>query len=260
MANTNGTKINQLLQAWPRGTVATQTWLASRGISTRLAAWYISSGWITRLGPRAFLRAGDKIDWRGGLYALQSQLGMTAHAGARTALELHGLSHFVPMGQEERIVLVSDKPERLPSWFGRRSWGVRVEHHVLSLFTEIPATATTQHECGGFEIAASSPERAIMEEMRLVRTNADLEHAVQLMENLTTLRPGVVQRLLEHCTSVKVKRLFLWSAERAEHAWVDRLDPTQVDIGSGKRQLYKGGVLDPKYAITVPPPEGAARD
>jgi hypothetical protein len=183
---------------------------------------------------------------------------MTVHAGARTALELHGLSHFVAMGREQRVVLVSDKTERLPDWFGRQSWGVRVEHHVLTLFTEVPAAATTRHECGGFEIAASSPERAIMEEMRLARTNADLDHVAQLMENLTTLRPSLVQGLLEQCTSVKVKRLFLWSAERAGHAWVDELDPTRADVGSGKRQLYKGGVLDPKYAITVPRVEGEA--
>ena len=258
MTSTKGTKINQLLQGWPRGAVATQAWVASRGVSSRLASWYVSSGWITRLGPRAFLQAGDKVDWRGGLYALQSQLGMVVHAGARTALELHGLSHFVAMGREQRVVLVSDKTERLPDWFERQSWGVRMEHHVLTLFTEIPAAATTRHECGGFEIAASSPERAIMEEMRLVRTNTDLEHAAQLMENLTTLRPGLVQGLLEHCTSVKVKRLFLWSAERAGHAWIDELDPTRVDVGSGKRQLYKGGVFDPKYAITVPRAESPA--
>lgn len=65
----------------------------------------------------------------------------------------------------------------------------------------------------------------------------------------------VVQRLLEQCTSIKVKRLFLWSAERIGHAWSDQLEPKRVDLGSGKRQLYKGGVFDRKYQITVPQPE-----
>jgi hypothetical protein len=51
---------------------------------------------------------------------------------------------------------------------------------------------------------------------------------------------------------VKVKRLFLWSAETIGHAWFDRLDLAQVDLGKGKRQLYKGGRLNRKYQITVP--------
>jgi hypothetical protein len=69
------------------------------------------------------------------------------------------------------------------------------------------------------------------------------------------LRPNVVQALLEQCTSAKVKRFFLWSAEEAQHQWFDRLDTAIVDLGSGKRQLFKGGRLNKKYAITVPPQE-----
>ena len=54
---------------------------------------------------------------------------------------------------------------------------------------------------------------------------------------------------------MRVKRFFLWSAETAGHTWFGRLDPSEVDLGSGKRQLYKGGDYDAKYRITVPPGE-----
>jgi len=255
MPRTTGTKINQLLQRWPRGTVATQAWLTMQGVSSDLARWYVGAGWLVRAGPRAFLQAGDEVDWRGGLYALQSQLRMSAHAGARTALELQGRAHFIPLGSKRLTILISDSPEDLPTWFEQHLWEARIEHHTFMLFEEIPAGATAQLDCGGFRISISSPERAIMEEMRLTRTNGDIDHSIQLMENLGTLRPQVVQQLLERCTSVKVKRLFLWSAERVGHAWGDQLDPTRVNLGSGKRQLYKGGCLDPKYLITVPQPE-----
>ena len=255
MSRTTGTKINRLLQRWPRGTVATQTWLTTQGVSSDLARWYVSAGWLVRLGPRAFLQAGDEVDWRGGLYALQSQLGMSAHAGARTALELQGRAHFIPLGSKRLTILISDSSEHLPAWFKKHLWEARVEHHRLTLFEEIPAEAITQLDCGGFRISISSLERAIMEEMRLARTNADIDHSIQLIENLGTLRPLLVQQLLEQCTSVKVKRLFLWSAEHVGHAWVDQLDSTRVELGSGKRQLYKGGYLDPKYEITVPQQE-----
>jgi hypothetical protein len=177
---------------------------------------------------------------------------MTVHVGGRTALELLGLAHFLSLGQQTKVVLISDRPEQLPMWFKKHKWDVNVDHHSLSLFSRIPDQATAQLNCGGFEIAMSSAERAVMEQMRLVRTNSDIEHVLHLVEGLTTLRPSVVQSLLEGCTSAKVKRFFLWSAEGVGHGWVDRLDPARVDLGAGKRQLYKGGRFDQKYRITVP--------
>ncbi len=38
------------------------------------------------------------------------------------------------------------------------------------------------------------------------------------MEGLTTLRPRLIQSLLEQCRSVKVKRLFTVLAEACNHA------------------------------------------
>lgn len=54
-----------------------------------------------------------------------------------------------------------------------------------------------------------------------------------------------------HCRSVKVKRLFLWFAERHQHAWLNKLDRNRVDLGKGNRMLVRGGKLDPKFKITV---------
>jgi hypothetical protein len=255
MPQQNGTKINCLLQAWPSGTVATQAWLTAQGVSSNLASYYVRSGWLVRFGPRAFVRAGDAVDWRGGVYALQTQLDMTAHLGARTALELQGRAHYIPLGPRPVVRLISDSPERFPTWFATHSWRADVRRHTLALFRELPREATAKLDCGGFKLAISAPERAIMEEMRLVLTNDDVEHTILLMEGLITLRPRLVQELLEQCTAIKVKRLFLSIAERVGHSWVECLDLTRVELGVGKRQVYKGGRLDPKYAITVPPLE-----
>ena len=91
-----------------------------------------------------------------------------------------------------------------------------------------------------------------MEDIQLAGTNDDIDHVLQLMEGLTTLRPGVVQRLLENCRSVKVKRVFLWSAETTGQAWFQRLDLSRIKLGNGKRRIYKGGRFNRKYGITVP--------
>lgn len=255
MTGKKPSKMNQVFRNWPKGTVATQAWLSQLGVSSKLANWHVGSGWLVRFGARAFTQPGDQVDWRGGLYALQTQLGMTVHVGGRTALELQGRSHFVPLGRQEKVILVSDQPEQLPTWFKNYRWDASLEHRCLSLFKRVLDKATAKLDCGGFEVVMSSAERAVMEQMRLARTNDDVEQAYQLMEGLSTLRPNVVQDLLVNCRSVKVKRLFLWSAERVAHAWFGRLDPSQVDLGKGKRQLYRGGRLNLKYQITVPKQE-----
>ena len=255
MTGKRASKMNQVFQKWPKGTVATQVWLNQLGVSSKLANWHVGSGWLVRFGARAFTQPGDQVYWRGGLHALQTQLGMTVHVGGRTSLELQGRAQFVPLGRQKKVILVSDQPEQLPAWFRNYRWEASLEHRCLSLFERVPDKSSTKLDCGGFEVVISSAERAVMEQMCLSRTNDDVKQAYQLMEGLSTLRPNVVQDLLVNCRSVKVKRLFLWSAETVEHAWFDRLDPSQVDLGKGKRLLYRGGRLDSKYQITVPKQE-----
>ena len=61
-----------------------------------------------------------------------------------------------------------------------------------------------------------------------------------------------MQKLLEDCRSIKVKRLFFFFADRHPHAWLKRLDKRTVGLGDGKRMLVKGGKLNKTYQITVP--------
>jgi hypothetical protein len=76
--------------------------------------------------------------------------------------------------------------------------------------------------------------------------------ADMMFEGATTLRPSLVMTLLSGCKNVKVKRLFLWFADRQQHQWFKRLKVSAIDLGSGKRAIAKGGKLDKKYLITVP--------
>lgn len=253
MTSKNVSKINQVLQEWPKNTIAIQPWLTLLGVSCKLANWHMGSGWLKRFGTGAYTRPGDQVEWQGGVYALQTQLDKTVHVGGHTALELQGLSHFVPLGQQKKVLLVSDLQERLPAWFRNHQWNVDIEHRCLSLFERVPHKSATELECGGFKIIMSGRERAMMEQMRLIRSNSDLEQVYLLMEGFTTARPAVIQELLENCRSIKVKRLFLWNSEAAGHDWFKRLDLSRIDLGKGKRQIYSGGRYDNKYLITVPP-------
>jgi len=64
--------------------------------------------------------------------------------------------------------------------------------------------------------------------------------------------PEVLQALLEACTSVKVKRMFLFLADQAKHPWRSKLKDKRIKLGSGKRSLVREGRFDSRYLITVP--------
>jgi len=69
---------------------------------------------------------------------------------------------------------------------------------------------------------------------------------------LVNLRPQIIQKLLEECTSVKVKRLFLYMAKKANHQWFQFLKIDNIDLGKGHRTLANNGVYNAKYMISVP--------
>ena len=83
--------------------------------------------------------------------------------------------------------------------------------------------------------------------------NNETFHLVdKTMEGLANISPRWMQKLLEEATSIKVKRLFFFFADRHRHRWLDHIVRDNIDLGKGKRMLAKGGKLDPKYQITVP--------
>lgn len=74
----------------------------------------------------------------------------------------------------------------------------------------------------------------------------------QIMEGLNNLRPKQTQNLLEQCKSIKVKRLFLYIAEKSGHDWFKYINLENINIGKGKRFLTKNGVYIQNYGITIP--------
>ena len=103
-----------------------------------------------------------------------------------------------------------------------------------------------------FILKISAPERASMEMLHLVPRKVGFDEASLIMENLATLRSEMVQRLLAMCRSIKVKRLFMFMAEKHGHSWVPELDVSRLDLGKGKRMIVPKGRFDTRYRITVP--------
>lgn len=254
MSSQNSSKINHLIKHWPRGTVGLQSWLEKQGVYRQLAERYHQTGWLERVGYGAYIQAGDKVDWQGALYALQFEAGMRVNVAAITALEIQGYAHFLPLGEGHPIWLFKDiKEKNIPSWF-KTQFGLTTPLKIVvrKLFAGDWRLGLTEKSIGEYKILISSPERAMMEYFNLVPQQQSLEHGILLMEGAQTLRPKLVQQLLEQCTSVKVKRLFMSIAEKEKHEWLNKLDLTKVDFGSGKRVIGEGGKLDTKYNLSLP--------
>ncbi len=251
MNSENKTKINLLLCNWPTGTVATLPWLKTLGISQQLAHEYEKSGWLQKLGRGAYTKLTDPVDWSGGVYAFQQQLHLPIHVGGKSALELKGLSHYIPFGRSGQLCLLGPQQIKPPSWFLKYDWGCTVSYHTSSLFGEIANQGFTLQSFGAFDIQISTPERAILELLNLIPTEQSMEEARLIMEGLATLRPQLVQHLLEVCQSYKVKRLFLALADSIQHAWFAKLDPTKLDLGHGNRMIVPGGTFYAKYKIVA---------
>ncbi len=251
MGTKNKTKINRLISQWTTGSPGATSYLNASGFGRDLLVKYKKSGWLEPFGRGAYIRSGDKVDWLGALYTIQSQLKLPVHAGGKTALELKGYAHYLP-AKQDKVFLYCPQGLILPAWFKGDRFGVTFILTRTNLLPFDYSQGFTEFRTHGFPVRISAPERAVLEMLHLVPKKVGFDEARLIMENLVTLRPDVVQVLLETCRSIKVKRLFLYMADRQEHAWLSKLDLSRIDIGKGKRMIVPNGRFDMKYQITVP--------
>jgi len=244
-----GSKINRLMSEYPNGVVLLAAWLGKEGYSLDLLKRYRKSQWLESMGHGALKRYGDNVGYEGALFALQKQLKQSIHPGGKTALSLLGKSHYLELSAK-KVVLFGASNEKLPAWFRNYDWGVRVEYHAVKFLP--PEAGLVDLEFKSFSIKVSGAARALMECLYLSPKKQNLLECYEFMEGLNNLRPDQVQNLLEQCSSVKVKRLFLYMAEKAGHSWLEYLDLDKIDLGSGKRSIVDNGVYDSKYQITIP--------
>lgn len=191
------------------------------------------------------------MEWPGAFYTLQTQLGLNVHPGGKTALEMKGYAHYLPAGKR-KIFLYGTQGLVLPTWFKGDQLGVEIDLIRTNLFPVASELGLTEFKENDLDLKISAPERAALEMLHLVPGKVGFDEALLVMENLATLRSEMVQDLLVMCRSVKVKRLFMFMAEKHGHSWVSELDVSRVDLGKGKRVIVPKGRFDTKHRITVP--------
>jgi hypothetical protein len=280
MASQKASKLNQLHRVLPEGLLVDAAWLEARGYSHPLRQKYVTNGWLEMLARGVYRRpaAGlghrvgrETLDWRRVVLSLNSLLDYDLHVGGRTAAELVGISHYLPVSDVKSVQLYAEK---LPGWLHRLPTNVSWQTHRPSALFDLAALAKPlpalklgratadptllsgrghiSVDAGSWTILVSLPERAILELLDELPANESFEYADKFVEGLANVRPRIMQHLLEACSSIKVKRLFLFLADRHRHAWLNKLDKTRIDLGSGKRALVPSGRYDKTYQITVP--------
>lgn len=253
-------KLKSVLEAVPAGFVVDSRWLEAHGVSRFLARTYVESGWLERLERGVFRRPAPEpapLAWQTCLLSLQHIMAYDVHAGAMTALDLQGYSHYLPLGGPLPVWLYGDDT---PTWLHRVKLDAKLNTRNLSLFSE-PGIGLRQDEAGkgdarlpwDWKLRVSTPERAILEALDELPDHASFHNVDMIFESLTTLSPRRLTELLQSCRKIKVTRLFFVFADRHNHAWRQRLDSRDFNLGSGDRALVKGGKLHPRYRIMVPP-------
>src|SRR5580692_8493683 len=221
-------RLNRLLLSLPEGFLADSTWLQAQGLSRSSIRDYVDRSWLERIGPRVYRRPSQltkaSLRWDVVVLSLQQVMHKPLHVGGRTAVELSGYAHYV---EARRYDLRSGEASGAPK----------------------DAESTSPWE---WSLTMSVPERAILEMIDELPHQESFHQVDTVIEGLANLRPQLLGKLLRECKSVKVKRLFLWYADRHGHAWFKHLDQSSIDLGKGKRQLVPQGHFDSRYQITLP--------
>lgn len=266
-------KLNRLQMELPEGFLADAAWLEARGYSSSLRNQYVKAGWLNQPARRVYRRSRGPLTWQQVVVSLQVLLDHPLTVGGRSALEAQGYAHYLASTVRE-VHLYG--PTRPPSWLNDLPLDVNFHwHNSLRLFPDEPVPERVADRSlsvdgeamppalpGGFMLQSggqvswpiryASKERAVLELLDELPSRESFHQVDALMEGLSDLSPRRLQTVLEACGNVKVKRLFLFFADRHRHAWRSHLDTARIDLGTGKRSLVPGGKLDKHYQITVP--------
>ncbi len=239
------TKINKVIELTATGGVLTAPWLTYHGISRSEQANYVKTGWLKRIDRGIYVIATEQCRFYPALYEYARQSVFPYHVGSFTALDLKGFTHYGQFGKP-KVYLYSNS--KIPSWLVTEDWNVEVIPMKVSRYGDVGLTTAN---ADGIEISISSPERAFIECLDLVPEKANPMDLYYIMEMLTTLRPKLLQPLLELAT-IKTRRLFLYMADKAGHLWLEDIDLSAIDLGRGDRSICPGGKYDSKYRIVIP--------
>ena len=244
------TKIQQIIEDNPNVSLLFGEWLSKQKLDAKSQYAYMKRGWLDRISKGVYVLKGKTPTLFNAIAAYNNQLDKHCVIGAYTALELRGYSHYLSLGKPTAF-LFTDRFNKIPTWLINREWDMTVRYMTTSFLGE-DLKGVEQVPVDGEILLVSSPERAFLECLNLPEASSSLLDIYYIMESLTTLRPKLLQQLLESCSSQKVKRLFLYMAEKAGHQWFNALKVDSIVISKSRLMAVTTGKYISKYNMTVP--------
>ena len=256
--------LKPLLEAVPPGFMVDTRWLRARGIDPKSIHNYVARGWLERVVRGVYrrpltegLQENPDEPWAIPLLSLQRLMKYDVHLGAESALDIAGHQHYV-FRRRTRIHLYGD----VPTWLKRLPMKAKIlvrrrklfDDHRLGVVGDEPESVWTRPRVGlwTWRLRRSGPERAFLEALDELPRNESFDTLDRIFQLLSHLQPDLLQALLRSCRSVKVRRLFFVYADRHPHGWLEHLDTSKIDFGSGPRSLVEGGRFHPTYRIQLP--------
>ncbi len=245
----DGPRLEEIL---PDGQIINRKWLLQKGFARSSVDYFVRSGKLTRIGHGVYRRPGPPLKWEHLLYSLQ-ELGFALHIGSRTALDLQGYAHYLSLGNTKNVITLHGY-DKLPTWINSVDSDIRFTAYLQKGFSQLPENSLSTMTFGhwDWELRLSTAELALFELLSWIKDESDFSMADKYFESTTALRPRLINELLQTCTHIQTKRLFLWFSDRHDHQWNQSIERDKIDLGKGKRVVIKGGTLDKKYNITVP--------
>lgn len=244
------TKIQQILESYPDSKLFFGEWLSDQGLDAKGQYAYMKRGWLSRLSKGVYVLQGTSPSLFNAVSAYNVQLSKHCIVGAYSALDLRGYSHYLSMGKPKAFLFTA-KEDKLPSWLLQKEWDMTIKYMTTS-FLGKDLMGVEPMMVNGNRLLVSSPERAILECLNLPEAASSLLDIYYIMESLTTLRPKLLQSLLETCTSQKVRRLFVYMAEKAGHPWFKVLTLDSITLGTSRYMIVPTGKYISKYNMTIP--------
>jgi len=234
------------------GQVVNRKWLKEKGYERTAIDYYVRSGKLESVGRGVYRRPGPPLKWEHLFYSLQ-ELGYSLHVGGKSALDLQGYTHYLPLGDVKKEITLYGK-SKLPAWINNIDKNINFIAYSQKGITNLPINSLTSIAFGHWDwkLNISSIELALFEFLSQVKEEADFLVADKYFESATVLKTELLNELLHSSTHIQTKRLFMWFSDRHSHQWSSKLNLDNVDLGRGKRSIIKGGAFDKKYNITVP--------
>ena len=252
--------LGPLLDQVPPGFLVDARWLAANGMGASAVSNYLERGWLERLTRGVYRRPlpggaprQGVVPWKTALLSLQWVMKCNVHMGGLSTLDLLEDS----CRQQPAIHIYGEAP----TWLDRVPTDMPFTVHRRRHFKgDETGILETTRDRGWSRLMAiwlwrmkvSSRERALLEVLVNLCSEADFDNVDAIFRRVSLLRPHLMMEVLAACQSMTVRRLFFVFADRHPHDYLKLMDRDAINLGSGSRVPVEGGKAHPEYNIYVP--------